>query len=90
MYEHLGRRQETLYSRISQSSNMFAVRYCFGGMAIYNAHIWTDTECAYTRTPRTYATLSGSFCEHLALQQCLDRNIPLRVGIAPYSHVKRS
>ena len=88
MYEHLGLKQKLLFSKISQN-DIFPVRFCFGGMAIYNSSVWQDTRCSYEKPPRIYIK-KNKFCEHLAFQQCLKKFYNLKVTIDSQLFVERA
>lgn len=73
MYKHLGKPQVHLFNHIL-SAQVFPVKYCFGGMTIYNTSLFKLDQCAYTSTSHRYTTTTGHRCEHLALQECLHQH----------------
>ena len=70
MYKHTTRnRQQTLFEDIMKH-DMFPVRYCFGGMAVYASDIWKTPECNF-RVRKTKFEAGRQSCEHLRFQNCL-------------------
>jgi len=69
MYKHVGHKQKTLFQDILRY-DMFPVKYCFGGMAMYDANIWKTRECDFRMHDSKYQ-LHGQSCEHLRFQSCL-------------------
>ena len=91
MYKHLGKKQQTLFKTILKSRDVFPVRYCFGGMALYRPSVWNAPKCGFRGSATDFQTTRKKSCEHLRFQQCLRKGYNFSsVGIDPELLVERT
>jgi hypothetical protein len=63
------------------------VRSCFGGLALYHAHVWLHEGCRYDLYNKELDVYRGKLeqhtCEHIVLHECLRQKISFRIAVQP-------
>lgn len=90
-----GKHRRSISKNISiNNEDIYEVKSCFGGMAVYNRKTYFNPTCNYTHGypghPHAFPTLSRLPCEHVVFHLCLKENEPsYKIGIGKHMKLYR-